>query len=341
MAEVSIIVPVYQVEQYLHKCIDSILSQTFKDFELILVDDGSYDKSGIICDEYAVQDNRIQVIHQKNQGVSVARNIAMQKARGEYLCFIDADDWIESTMIEKYMKEIKKNNADILRHGYTMDLWKDNSITQTKVYKAPNFCVKLSKDEIPEQMERFWENCSNYVWNYFFKTDFIVNIKFQSIKISEDHIFVLEALQKCKNIIFVQDNSYHYCMRMGSTANKWEETGIQCQLAMIKSCHEFMDYFHVRKEEKKKYMASKIIEAYSYSIYLMCFPKCRFTFKEKMKELYSIRTELQLDQYVSYAKGKSSSILNQIKIYLICRKMESILVAIGPIFMRLVRKANK
>lgn len=91
----SIIVPVYKVEKYLERCVESIINQTFEDFELILIDDGSPDRCGAICDEYAAEDERIKVIHQKNQGVSVARNAGLDVATGDYICFVDSDDWIE------------------------------------------------------------------------------------------------------------------------------------------------------------------------------------------------------------------------------------------------------
>ena len=95
MAQVSIIVPVYQIEKYIRKCIESIQSQTFSDFELILVDDGSKDASASICDEYAKKDNRIKVIHKKNEGVASARNEGIKLSKGKYVCFIDGDDWSE------------------------------------------------------------------------------------------------------------------------------------------------------------------------------------------------------------------------------------------------------
>ena len=120
MAEVSIIVPVYQVENYIRQCVDSILAQTFTDFELILVDDGSKDQSGQICDEYAEMDKRVKVIHQKNSGAASARNNGIGHANGRYLCFVDADDWIEDTMIAKCVSQMKEYDADILRHGHTM-----------------------------------------------------------------------------------------------------------------------------------------------------------------------------------------------------------------------------
>ena len=101
MPKVSIIVPVYKAEQYLHRCVDSILSQSFTDCELILVDDGSPDKSGEICDEYASRDSRIQVIHKQNGGVSSARNAGLDVAHGEYVWFVDSDDWIENDSLKE------------------------------------------------------------------------------------------------------------------------------------------------------------------------------------------------------------------------------------------------
>lgn len=101
---ISVIVPVYNVERYLNQCIDSILAQTYKDFELILVDDGSKDKSGEICDEYVKKDSRIRVFHKKNGGVSSARNYGIDNAQGTYICFVDSDDWVDETYLEDMLK---------------------------------------------------------------------------------------------------------------------------------------------------------------------------------------------------------------------------------------------
>ena len=111
---ISIIVPVYKVEQYLHRCINSILAQTFENFELILVDDGSPDNCGKICDEYAQKDNRIKVIHQKNSGTIIARNAGIKIATGKYLGFVDSDDYIKPQMYEKLYNCISSDNYDIV-----------------------------------------------------------------------------------------------------------------------------------------------------------------------------------------------------------------------------------
>lgn len=113
MNKVSVVVPVYNVEEYLEECIDSILNQTYPNIELILVDDGSVDKSGYICDQYALADDRIHVVHKKNSGVSESRNTGISVASGEFICFVDSDDWIDSNMIECFLNLLLSNQADI------------------------------------------------------------------------------------------------------------------------------------------------------------------------------------------------------------------------------------
>lgn len=118
---VSIIVPVYKAEAYLHRCLDSILAQTFTDWELLLVDDGSPDRSGVICDEYAAKDDRIRVFHKENGGVSSARQKGQDEAQGEYTIHADPDDWVEPTMLEELYKKAKADDADMVICDYYMN----------------------------------------------------------------------------------------------------------------------------------------------------------------------------------------------------------------------------
>lgn len=340
MPKVSVIVPVYQAEKYIAECIESILAQTLTDFELILVDDGSEDNSGKICDEYADNDKRIKVIHKENGGVSLARNNGIENSKGEYICFVDSDDRIESTMLCDCVSLIKETDADILRHGHMTELWKDGKCVSKEKISSPDFAKVLTHAEIAEKMEQFWQNCSNYVWNYFFKKEVIENIKFPDIKVSEDHIFVLEALEKCKRICFLKKEPYHYSMRMGSSANRWQETGIECQLYMVSACYHFMDSFGIEPLRQTKLLSNLILNTYSYAIYLLCFPLCDMSFKEKSAKIDSVRRKLQIDMYAAYAKFDGLSAGDKIKRKLICRHWEKLLLLFGPIFMRVVRKAN-
>lgn len=118
MTKITVVVPIYNSDRFLERCIRSVINQTFQDIEVLLINDGSNDKSGQICDKYAEKDSRITVYHKKNQGVSSARNLAIDKAKGEYICFVDSDDEIDKCMLEELHKLINNNNADIVICGH-------------------------------------------------------------------------------------------------------------------------------------------------------------------------------------------------------------------------------
>ena len=117
---ISVIVPVYNVERYLRRCVDSILHQTYRNLEVLLVDDGSTDASGAICDEYAAQEECVTAVHQKNGGLSAARNTGLERAQGTYLCFVDSDDFLDSRMLETLCRDLQEQNADVAVVGFRM-----------------------------------------------------------------------------------------------------------------------------------------------------------------------------------------------------------------------------
>ena len=235
---------------------------------------------------------------------------------------------------------MKAYDADVLRHGHTMEIWQDSECSRIEKRSAPYFAESLTNNQIAEHMEAFWKDCSNYVWNYFFRKETVGQIEFPEIKISEDHIFVLNVIQRCKKICFIQEEPYHYCMRMGSSANRWQEEGIDCQLQMIQSCHKFMEHFGVFGERKTRILSSIIISAYSYAIYLLSFPDCKWSVREKMKKIKEVRENLDVDQYDPYSIADDLSVGDVIKNKLICLRQEWLLILVGPVFMKTVRKVN-
>ena len=162
---ISAIVPVYNVEKYLYRCVDSILKQTYENFELILIDDGSPDNCSQMCDELSEKDSRIKVIHQENQGLSAARNSGIKIAKGNYLTFIDSDDWISNTMFEDLINLIKEKNADISICNFIVTdgnaIYKKNTKAEEKLY---------SKDEFMKIILRVNSNrCIHYAWGKLYK----------------------------------------------------------------------------------------------------------------------------------------------------------------------------
>lgn len=214
---VSIIVPIYNVEEYLPRCIDSILAQTFTDFELILVDDGSPDCCSQICDDYAQKDNRIKVIHKENGGVSSSRNTGIDSAIGKYICFVDSDDWIEKKHIENMIKQI--SDSDCVIEGYTKDTLYDSNPSYLKFENINMYNLNdINSKEV------FWNGYIHSSCNKLFKRNIIIdnNIKFeQDIHISEDSLFCIEYLSCCENIVISENVTYHYCSNgQNSTLSK-------------------------------------------------------------------------------------------------------------------------
>lgn len=205
---ISIIVPVYNMERYLRKCLDSIKSQTFTDWECILVDDGSIDGSPKICDEYAATDSRFKTIHQKNGGLSNARNTALRIVRGEYIGFIDSDDWIEPEMYELLYKLAIEYNAEISQVGYRTEYIGRHSTKHltniVKVIDGKTAMKEIGFDRLP-----------NYVWNKLHHRS-IITCDFPNGRNFEDIFVYSHWLKNVKNMALDPSPMYHYRMRKGS-----------------------------------------------------------------------------------------------------------------------------
>ena len=213
MAEVSIIVPVYQVENYIRQCIDSILVQTFTDFELILVDDGYKDRSGKICDEYAVLDQRVKVIHKENGGLSDARNCGMDQAVGNYFMFVDSDDYIAPTMLEYLYKALMNKEADIavcnFLHFFEEDRKRDFSTNiQSEVLSGAEifYCRKN------ERVYGIW----TVAWNKLYKRETLGNVRFRFGKYHEDEFWANDIYQMDIKVVTIPECLYYYRQRDNS-----------------------------------------------------------------------------------------------------------------------------
>lgn len=223
MPKISIVVPVYNVEQQLNSCIDSILAQTFEDFELILVDDGSTDKCGSICDRYAKKDTRIKVMHKENEGVSVARNIALAEVSGTYLAFCDSDDCLAPDWLEQMYFAMITNNADVVVGSY-IKVFEDGRENKKIIHETGQY-----KTSEPEEKIRYifyqifgqkhgWE-----VWSRLFKVDIVKknNSCFCETcgNFAEDLGFVLEYSLYANHIVSIPLEGYYYRVRIGSMMN--------------------------------------------------------------------------------------------------------------------------
>lgn len=202
---ISIIIPVYNVEKYLKRCLESVINQTYRNLEIILVDDGSKDSSGKICDEYAEQDKRIKVIHKKNGGASSARNMGLDIAQGNYIGFIDSDDWIELDMYEYLHKLIVSLNVDIAMCEYVC-------VKKEIKYKKKKEDIKVYEDiNIFNFFYRMNGEKSFYsVWNRLYKKDCVEKIRFLENKITEDVDYTYNAYKRAKKVAVSNLSKYYY-----------------------------------------------------------------------------------------------------------------------------------
>ena len=243
---ISVIVPVYNVEIYLRRCVDSILSQTYSDLEIWLVDDGSTDNSGVICDEYQAMDNRIKVIHQNNQGLSGARNVAIKLFNGEYVTFVDSDDFIHPQMIEMLYKKLIENNVDIAMCGYekgcdeSFDIEKDiedgyEVISGHDLLLNPNgYAVNIA--------------CAK-----LYTGDNIKNIAYPIGKLHEDDYVTYKILYETNRLVFLYGKLYYYFQRNNSITT---EKITYKHLNYMEAYLEQSDYYGERSEIvlEEKYM---------------------------------------------------------------------------------------
>lgn len=209
MCEISIIVPVYKVEKYLEKCVNSILAQTFTNFELILVDDGSPDRSGAMCDEYAQKDPRVKVIHKENGGLSSARNAGIDVARGRYLGFVDSDDYIAADMYELLHEEITRAQADLAICGI-YDIYEGKEPVE-----KPIIHETATADEALLLILQ-GNNISVHAVNKLYRRELFQTLRYPVGKYHEDSFIIVDLLAKCQKIAINSAQKYFYYHRLGS-----------------------------------------------------------------------------------------------------------------------------
>ncbi len=212
----SVIVPVYGVEQYLPPCVDSILAQTWTDFELILVDDGSPDNCGAICEEYAARDSRVRVIHRENGGLSAARNSGLKEAKGEYITFIDSDDLVSEDFLRRMLQALRASGADMascgsLRFQEDAELWQ----SRPEYENAPEVTVISGREAC---LERFRKNEFTQIsaWGKLFRSSLSEYLWFPEGRIHEDQWTIPIALFQSKQVAVVPEALYYYRVRSGS-----------------------------------------------------------------------------------------------------------------------------
>ncbi len=258
--KISIIVPVYNVEKYIRRCLDSISAQTFTDWECICVDDGTPDASGKICDEYAQKDSRFVVIHKENGGVSSARNVGLDAAKGEWICFCDSDDWVEKEMLEILYNASIENNAEVTLGGYY--LTDDNKKYDTIL--PHEGLLSMPKDFVTK-----WQG----PWAKLIKKSVLPkdNIRFpEGITLAEDLFFTFRLYYSSNKIYGLGKPCYYYYQNENSVCHVITEKNVLDEIEVMKKIEDVL--INSTNHEWRKFLVHRKITAKNKFIFSICKP---------------------------------------------------------------------
>lgn len=228
---ISVIVPIYKVEKYLNKCIESIVNQTYENLEIILVDDGSPDNCPKMCDEWATRDSRIKVIHKKNGGLSDARNVGLKLATGDYVAFVDSDDWVASDFLEILINAAIQNHAQIAASGIV------KIDTQNQSFCGKRYEQKVFTPEQAIQTIMSGEGFHAVAWNKIYRKDLFEGIIYPVSKLHEDEFVTYRLMDRANRLVLCQDAIYYYWQRSGSIMSTWSENHLDALEAALGRLH--------------------------------------------------------------------------------------------------------
>lgn len=315
MPQISVIVPVYKVEPYLHRCVDSILGQTYTDFELILVDDGSPDNCPAICDEYAEKDSRVHVIHQENGGLSAARNAgidwAFANSDSEWLSFIDSDDYVHSEYLERLLNTAKEQCADLVFCTLTAFTEGDDGYKEIEFWGTPCCAAKTDVEILREATQMRNGNISGHhviACNKLYKKRVFSDIRYPYGQVHEDEAVAHRVLGTCEKVVGIAEPLYYYRQHPNSITK--EQAGYYRSLCVTLAYGDRILYYqdmHIEISDK--------LYLYYWPTLVRCF--CKFFHEDKCAKLIKI-TVKQMRQIVGSYIKTDVSVARKIGVLLFC-----------------------
>lgn len=318
---VSVIMPVYGVENYVARAIESILNQTYTNFEFFCVDDGTPDRSGEICDEYALKDSRIKVIHKENGGAPSARNTAIDKASGKYFYFMDSDDWAEKEMLFDMVDIAEKNNSQLVVAGYYIDTFYSDTEKFTQEQKWVDK-VFSGQEEFRKNAHKLFDlNLLYTPWNKLFSGDYIRENKlYFPNTFWDDFPFNLSVVRDVERVAVTSKKYYHFIrQRSESETAKYRSDMYSKREEENGWMKELYSHWGIDNEEVREFLARRYVERLIGCVENVTNKNCSLSKKEKRKEIKNMISTDTAKNYLKLAKPKSS----YMKIMLIPVKMNS------------------
>ena len=318
---VSVIMPVYGVEKYVGRAIESILSQTYSNFEFFCVDDGTPDKSGEICDEYAKKDSRIIVIHKENGGAPSARNVAIDKAEGKYFYFMDSDDWTEPDMLLDMVSLAEKNNLQYVVSGYYIDTFYSDTEKFTQEQKWVDRIFE-SQDEFRKNAHKLFDlNLLYTPWNKLYSGEYIKSkgLYFPNT-FWDDFPFNLSVIRDVERVGVTSKKYYHFIrQRSESETAKYRSDMYEKREEENVWMKDLYSYWGIDNDEVREFLARRYVERLIGCVENVTNKNCSLTKKEKKSEIKKMISTSTAREYLKLAKPKSS----YMKLMLVPVKMNS------------------
>ena len=308
---ISVIMPVYNVEKYVGKAIESILSQTLKNFEFIIVDDGTPDRSGEICDEYAAKDSRIQVIHKENGGAPSARNKAIEIARGKYFYFMDSDDWAEPTMLEDMYRLAETHRAQLVITGYYIDTYYSDTEKFTQIQTAEDAVYETQEDFRQHAYQLFYRNLLYTPWNKLYLSEYILKngLRFPTTWM-DDFPFNLSVVRDVDKVVFSSETYYHFMRaRAESETAKYKSNMYEKREEEHHWMLDLYQYWNIQDPAIREASMEMVYRRYAERI-VGCIenvtnPNCTLTKKERKAEIRNILQNPRVAEALSHARPRS------------------------------------
>lgn len=261
--KVSIIIPVYNCEKYLDRCVETVLKQTYKNVELLLINDGSSDSSGALCDAWAEKDTRVRVIHQPNRGVSAARNAGLDAVTGDVIGFVDADDYIHENTYAVALERL--TDCDMVVWD-AVTVWDSGRTEEDTIPLLPETCVLKKENWKPALLRQM----AGATWRCLYRAELVKNIRFPvGIKLSEDRLFNLQAMGKADKVQYLKEGLYYRYVRQGSACNRYHGDIFQKNLQAYALAQKIIETYWT-KEYLPVYTRMFVIEGALSAIYEIC-----------------------------------------------------------------------
>lgn len=313
---ITVIIPVYNAEKYIAECLESLINQTYKNLEIIVINDGSKDNSGTICDQYKEKDSRIQVIHKENGGVSLARNSGLEIAKGKYIAFVDGDDYLDKEYFEKMLKILKEKQVDIVLCGFNRVY--DNNIE--KVTKGKSLI--MNKEEFLTDILNV-QGGAGIVHSKLWKKEVIQGTNFdKNIKIGEDSYFCIQAVKNVNNVYVLDEALYNYRFNNESAVRKYKKDFPDLCLTSMKIAKKYIE----KEYNNNKNIIKKFNNYIAYHILLIIVNYC-FNNENKLNwigQIKCLKEVCKVPEYkeaIKYSNYDGLSLTRKITLFTIKYKL--------------------